>query len=160
MPRLKRAIASGLASIVPRWASASTAPDEIKALVNSCLHRGTLLRISGGCVNQFRCPFRSFALPEARVGVWAEFVFINFDADAEPLETNRENLAEHFADCRLEGRWRAAHAAKIIPCNWSWPWRHSAGPVMVEPRILRSWAMLATIMLDMRCGLVPAMSAA
>ena len=118
-------------------------PDDIKAFVNSCLHRGTLLRTSGGCVKQFRCPFHSFtwgldgrfigmpgawdfptidrsnfALPEARVGVWAGFVFINFDPQAEPLEAYLENLPEHFADFRLEDRWKAAHVAKIMPCNW------------------------------------------
>ena len=37
-----------------------TAPDEIKAYINSCLHRGTLLRTEGGCVKQFRCPFHGF----------------------------------------------------------------------------------------------------
>ncbi len=120
-----------------------TATGDIKALVNSCLHRGTLLRDRGGCVKQFRCPFHSFtwaldgsfigmpsawdfptidraefSLPEARVGIWAGFVFINFDADAEPLETYLENLPEHFADFRLEDRYKAAHVAKIMPCNW------------------------------------------
>jgi phenylpropionate dioxygenase-like ring-hydroxylating dioxygenase large terminal subunit len=120
-----------------------TGSGEIKALVNSCLHRGTMLRTEGGCVNQFKCPFHgftwgldghfvgmpsawdfptidraNFALPEARVGVWAGFVFVNFDADAEPLETYLENLPEHFADFRLEDRYKAAHVAKIMPCNW------------------------------------------
>lgn len=120
-----------------------TGPDEIRAYVNSCLHRGTLLRTEGGCVKQFRCPFhgwtwaldgrlkiipgqwdfdhvdkRTLSLPEARVGLWGGFVFINFDLDCEPLETYLEILPEHFAAFNLEDRYLAAHVAKIMPCNW------------------------------------------
>ena len=98
-----------------------TAPDEIRAYVNSCLHRGTLLRTEGGCVNQLRCPFHGWTwkldgslsiipgqwdfphvdkdkmrLPEAKVGIWGGFVFVNFDPDCEPLENYLENLPEHF----------------------------------------------------------------
>jgi phenylpropionate dioxygenase-like ring-hydroxylating dioxygenase large terminal subunit len=118
-------------------------PDEIRAYVNSCLHRGTQLRTEGGCVKQFRCPFHgftwnldgkltdipgawdfpqidraAFGLPEAKVGVWGGFVFVNFDPDCEPLESYLEILPEHFAAFRLEDRYKAAHVAKIMPCNW------------------------------------------
>ena len=120
-----------------------TAPDEIRAYVNSCLHRGTLLRKEGGTVAKFRCPFHGFTwdldgklvsipaewdfghvdkakmcLPEARVGTWGGFVFVNFDPDCEPLETYLENLPEHFAGFGLEDRYLAAHVAKVMPCNW------------------------------------------
>ncbi|MBC7520295.1 MAG: aromatic ring-hydroxylating dioxygenase subunit alpha [Sandarakinorhabdus sp.] len=116
---------------------------EIRAYVNSCLHRGTMLRTEAGCAKAFRCPFHGFtwnldgkltvipgqwdfphidkakmSLPEARVGVWGGFVFINFDMDAEPLETWLENLPEHFAGFNLEDRYVAAHVGKIMPCNW------------------------------------------
>ena len=72
-----------------------TGPDEVRAYVNSCLHRGTRLRDKGGCVKTLRCPFHGFTwslagklttipgawdfehidrdnfdLPEARVGIW------------------------------------------------------------------------------------------
>jgi phenylpropionate dioxygenase-like ring-hydroxylating dioxygenase large terminal subunit len=118
-------------------------PDEIRAYVNSCLHRGTMLRTEAGCVKQFRCPFHGFTwnldgkltvipgqwdfphvdkakmdLPEARVGVWGGFVFINFDPNAEPLDSYLENLPEHFAAFNLEDRYVAAHVGKIMPCNW------------------------------------------
>lgn len=120
-----------------------TAPDEIRAYVNSCLHRGTLLRKEAGCVKQFRCPFHGWtwdlqgkltkipqdwdfphvdpgkmALPEARVGTWGGYVFVNFDSDCTPLETYLENLPEHFKAFDLENRYKAAHVAKIMPCNW------------------------------------------
>jgi len=118
-------------------------PDEIRAYVNSCLHRGTLLRTEGGSVKQFRCPFHGWTwnlagqltdvpgawdfprldkdracLPQARVGVWGGFVFINMDPACEPLETYLEILPAHFEAFRLEDRYKAAHVAKIMPCNW------------------------------------------
>lgn len=120
-----------------------TGPDTIRAYHNSCLHRGTMLRTEAGCVKQFRCPFHGFTwnldgkltvipgqwdfphvdksrmnLPEAQVGLWGGFVFINMDSDAEPLESYLENLPEHFAAFDLEDRYVAAHVAKIMPCNW------------------------------------------
>lgn len=60
----------------------------------------------------------NFALQQAIIWVWAGFMFINFDADGEPLEDRVENLPEHFADFRLENRWKAAHVAKIMRSNW------------------------------------------
>ena len=120
-----------------------TGADEIRAYVNACLHRGTMLRTQAGCVNKFRCPFHGFTwslqgklvevpsqwdfdhivledfdLPQAKVGTWGGFVFVNFDADCEPLESYLELLPEHFRAFRLEDRWKAAHVAKIMPCNW------------------------------------------
>ena len=120
-----------------------TAENEIRAYINSCLHRGTMLRTEAGCVNQLRCPFHGWtwkldgslsiipgqwdfphvdkdamALPEAKVGVWGGFVFVNFDPECEPLESYLENLPEHFEAFNLEDRYVAAHVAKIMPCNW------------------------------------------
>ncbi len=120
-----------------------TGPEEIRAFVNSCLHRGTLLRTEGGCVSQFRCPFHGFtwslegklirlpaawdfphietdkfSLPQAKVGLWGGFIFVNFDPDCEALESYLEILPEHFRGFRLEDRYKAAHVAKVLPCNW------------------------------------------
>ena len=120
-----------------------TGPNDIRAYVNSCLHRGTQLRTESGNAKQFRCPFHGFTwgldgtlrvvpsawdfptldrhkfcLPEAKVGLWAGFVFVNFDHDCEPLESYLEILPEHFAGFGLENRWKAAHVSKIMPCNW------------------------------------------
>jgi len=120
-----------------------TGPDEVRAYINSCLHRGTMLRTEGGCVNQLRCPFHGWTwdlqgqlkiipgqwdfphvdkaamnLPEAKVGTWGGFVFVNFDAECEPLDSYLENLPEHFAAFNLEDKYVAAHVAKVMPCNW------------------------------------------
>jgi phenylpropionate dioxygenase-like ring-hydroxylating dioxygenase large terminal subunit len=122
---------------------ARTGTGEIKAFFNSCLHRGTLLRTEGGCVKRLRCPFHGWtwmldgtlshipqqwdlphvdptkmSLIEAKAGVWGGFVFINMDPNCEPLESYLENLPEHFATFNLEDRYKAAHVAKVMPCNW------------------------------------------
>ena len=59
-----------------------------------------------------------FRLPEAKVGTWAGFVFINMALDCEPLEDYLGVLPEHFAQWDFHKRRKAAHVAKVIPCNW------------------------------------------
>lgn len=120
-----------------------TSATEIRAYVNSCLHRGTQLRCEDGNVKHFKCPVHGFTwgldgtlagipsawdfphvdrtkfcLPEAKVGTWGGFVFINFDAACEPLSSYLEILPEHFKVFGLENRYKAVHGAKIMPCNW------------------------------------------
>lgn len=117
--------------------------DDIRAYVNSCLHRGTQLRHEGGSAQRFRCPFHGFTwnldgelieipnqwdfphvdsdewcLPEAEVGQWGGFVFVNLDPQCEPLESYLEVLPAEFEAFPLENRWTAVHVAKIMPCNW------------------------------------------
>ena len=121
-----------------------TAPDEVRAFHNSCLHRGTQLRTRPGNVTKgFRCPYHGiswnldgtlreipcgwdfphvdeaeFCLPEAQVGTWGGFVFVNVDLEAPPLEAYLEDLPWHFADWPLEHRFLRAHIVRTMPCNW------------------------------------------
>lgn len=120
-----------------------SAPDEIKGFINSCLHRGRMLRDGDGCVNEFRCPFHGFTweldgsfrgmpcqwdfrhlkdrdmrLPEVRVGTWGGFVFINFDENAQPLEEYLDVLPEHFARFPLHDYYKGAHVQRVVQCNW------------------------------------------
>ena len=122
---------------------ARTSDTEVKAYINSCLHRGTMLRTEAGNAKQIRCPFHGwtwtldgrlsvvpgqwdfphldkgkFCLPEVQVAQWGGFVFINMDPDAEPFDRYLENLSEHFAGFALENRYKAAHVGKVMPCNW------------------------------------------
>ncbi len=121
------------------------APDEVKAYVNSCLHRGTQLRPSDstGSVQHFRCPFHGwtwnldgslkeipcrwdfpkvtdeeFRLPEVKIAKWGGFYFINMDENAMPLEEWIGPLAEHFANWPLDNRYVRLHIQKILPANW------------------------------------------
>jgi phenylpropionate dioxygenase-like ring-hydroxylating dioxygenase large terminal subunit len=119
------------------------APGEIRAFHNACLHRGRLLRECDGRVDELRCPFHgwtwgldgalkrvpsrwdfphverdAYRLPEAKVGTWGGFVFVNMDPRAEPLERFLGELPRHFEPWPLEQRAKEAHVAKVLPCNW------------------------------------------
>ena len=119
--------------------------DGIKAYVNACLHRGRALKDYDGRCSEFRCSFHGFtwrldgslrtlpapaefpqveadrsawSLPEAKVGCWGGFVFINPDPEAEPLEDFLGGLPAHFAGWDFEHRYLEAHVAKKLRCNW------------------------------------------
>ncbi len=116
---------------------------EIKAFMNVCPHRGRLLKESSGRSTEIRCAFHGFAwelngdlkqvpcqwdfprlvegewsLPEVKVGFWGGFVFINMDPECEPLESFLGDLPAHFARWPLEDRYKEAHVAKVLNCNW------------------------------------------
>ncbi len=120
-----------------------SAPNEIKAFFNTCLHRGRQLKDFNGRCSEIRCPFHGFAwqldgrladvparwdfdhvhddefcLPEAKVATWAGFVFINPDPNAAPFEDHLGELPEHFKRWDLENRYIQGHVAKIIDANW------------------------------------------
>ena len=120
-----------------------TEPDIVRAFHNSCLHRGTQLRTSSGRIDRFRCPYHGFTwnldgtlreipsawdfphvepgelcLPEARVGTWGGFVFVNPDPEAAPLDEYLGVLPDHFADWPLAERHLRSHVVRVMPCNW------------------------------------------
>ncbi len=117
--------------------------NRIRGFINSCLHRGRLLRTEPGCANELRCPFhgatwdlqgnfqgipcqwdfqhlegRDMSLPEVRVGTWGGFVFINFDQDAPSLEEYMGVLPKHFERFSLEDSYKAVHVQRVVQCNW------------------------------------------
>jgi nitrite reductase/ring-hydroxylating ferredoxin subunit len=117
---------------------------EFKAYYNACLHRGRMLRDNRGkWARELRCPFHGwswkldgslkeipcqwdfptvkpaeFCLPEARVGRWGGFVFINPDENARPLKEQLGDLDAHFPVLPYAERVKVAHVAKILRCNW------------------------------------------
>ena len=117
----------------------------IKAYYNACMHRGTQLRRPGTCgsARELKCPFHgwtwsldgqlidvpdrwdfphvsdeSHRLAEMPVDVFAGFVWVNFDPDAEPLSTYLGVLPAHFAEFGIEDRYIETHIRKRLPCNW------------------------------------------
>jgi phenylpropionate dioxygenase-like ring-hydroxylating dioxygenase large terminal subunit len=120
-----------------------TAPDEIRAYYNACLHRGNALCLDAGNVREFRCPFHGFTwslqgqlqripsqwdfqhiaaeefcLPQAQVGEWGGFVFINMDPDCESLVDYLEILPAHLDGFRFDKRYIDLHVSMVVPCNW------------------------------------------
>jgi nitrite reductase/ring-hydroxylating ferredoxin subunit len=118
-------------------------PSEIKAYYNVCLHRGRLLKEQPGRARELRCPFHGIAweldgrlkhvpckwdfprivpeewsLPEVKSDTWGGFVFINMDDGAQPLAEHLGVLPEHFERWPLENRYKQAHVAKVMDCNW------------------------------------------
>lgn len=116
---------------------------KVRAMGNSCLHRGLALRPAGGNVKKLYCPFHGFTwdlqgtiksvpcswdfkhlteerlhLPEVRVESWAGFVFINFDRDAPALKDFLGVVPEHFARYNMDRSCTLIHVQKRIPCNW------------------------------------------
>jgi phenylpropionate dioxygenase-like ring-hydroxylating dioxygenase large terminal subunit len=117
----------------------------VKAFYNACMHRGTQLRTPGTCgyATQLRCPFHgwtwsldgdlveipdrwdfphvgddSHRLPRLPVEVFAGFVWVNFDPQAESLSSYLGVLPAHFAEFGLEERYIETHVRKRLPCNW------------------------------------------
>jgi phenylpropionate dioxygenase-like ring-hydroxylating dioxygenase large terminal subunit len=125
------------------WIVMRTVDGSIKAYANACLHRGRRLKDYDGQCSEIRCSFHAFAwtldgalkdvparwdfphindeefsLPEAKVGTWAGFVFINPDPNCEPLEDFIGEMADQFEVWDLADRYVEAHVAKVIPANW------------------------------------------
>jgi nitrite reductase/ring-hydroxylating ferredoxin subunit len=115
----------------------------IRAFFNSCLHRARKLATVPSCRKELRCPYHGIAwnidgsfkdnpigwdfpqwqgedvsLPEALVGTWAGFVFVNFDRNARPLEEALGPIIEHFAPYKLENTYISMHVRKLVRCNW------------------------------------------
>jgi nitrite reductase/ring-hydroxylating ferredoxin subunit len=115
----------------------------IKAYPNACLHRGRRLKDNGGHCSEIRCPFHGFAwrldgslqdipaswdfshvepdelqLPEAKVGTWGGFVFLNPDPGAAPLDRHLGEIVDHFAIWPLRNAYTEAHVARVLPANW------------------------------------------
>jgi phenylpropionate dioxygenase-like ring-hydroxylating dioxygenase large terminal subunit len=138
-----------------------TAPGEIKAHVNACLHRGRQLRdCSGKKATEFRCPYHGWQwnldgslrvitaewdfpgvraevcqLPGAQVAVWGGFVFINPDPHAESFEDYAgPQMLAHYAKIKLHTRYKQADVTKVIRANWK----------VVQEAFLEGYHSLAT----------------
>lgn len=145
------------------------AENDYKAYYNACLHRGRKLReVRAKGLDELRCPFHGWtwnldgslkqipcaydfsgldrdkeALPEAKVGRWGRFVFINPDPDCTPLEDHLGDLATQFELLPYERRYKKAHVAKVIRANWKVvqeAFMESYHVLMTHPQILTGGA--------------------
>jgi phenylpropionate dioxygenase-like ring-hydroxylating dioxygenase large terminal subunit len=143
-----------------------SAPDEVRAFPNACLHRGTQLVSHNGNLSCLRCPFHgftweldgsfdampcewdfshvdreNFCLPSLRASTWGGFVFVNLDQGAGELTDYLEILPEHFSLWPLEERYTAAHVVRELPCNWKVALEafiESYHTVAVHPQLLKT----------------------
>lgn len=117
--------------------------DTVRALYNSCMHRATKLACGVGNATRFRCPFHGWVhglngrvtatpcqwdfahmgeaerkMPEARVAIWQNLIFINMDPDAPELADYIGGLDDAFERYPLATKYKSAHVEKIIPSNW------------------------------------------
>jgi phenylpropionate dioxygenase-like ring-hydroxylating dioxygenase large terminal subunit len=120
-----------------------TESGDIRAYYNSCLHRGMKLCKKDTSVTRLACPFHNFAwsldgelthvparwdfpnlneaqmrLPEALVGRWGGFVFINRDLNAAPLQDYLGHVAKHFPERVFGGRQLTSIIRKTMRGNW------------------------------------------
>lgn len=122
-----------------------TGENEFKAFWNACLHRGRQLKETHGkLARAFRCPFhgwawnldgsimqipckwdfpsideKDYALPEVQLDRWGGFIFINpNDDNKQSLADYLGNLSDQFTLLPYEKRYKSAHVAKVLRCNW------------------------------------------
>lgn len=116
---------------------------EFRALQNACLHRGTRLCNGNSGGKSIKCPFHAwewnvdgslknipsrwdfpsvtdavYHLPEAKIGRWGGFLFINPDPGAGPLEDALGILPRHFTAREAENRYTAVGIRKKMRANW------------------------------------------
>jgi anthranilate 1,2-dioxygenase large subunit len=123
------------------------ADDQIRAFVNSCAHRGTMLEQRPvGCAVEFECPYhrwlfnnqgafcgapgqrefradfdqKNYGLPELRVEEFAGLVFVTRDQETPGLESWLGECGEHLRDCMIDdGRLTLLGYQKAIyRTNW------------------------------------------
>ncbi len=116
---------------------------KIRAFPNTCLHRGRALKERTGRSESLRCPFHGWTwnldgslkevpcrwdfphverddyhLPEFRTAPWGGFVFISMAPAGESFESYIGGLPDHFERWPLEMRYKEAHVAHLMRCNW------------------------------------------
>ncbi len=123
---------------------ARSAPDEISAYYNVCLHRGRRLTKGCGHTVRFHCKYHGWQwtldgdlanilqredwgdglkdenlrMGKVNVGRWAGFVFVNLDPDCESLEAYLETVPhwlDPFQVGKMRYKWRKFSR---LPCNW------------------------------------------
>ena len=123
---------------------------EFKAHVNSCRHRGATVAQGHGNLRMFRCPYHSwmytldgkltstpgrdkpmtdvehfckddYGLISVRVDSWGGFLFVNFDAGAQPLSTWLGDLPEFLNNYKLDEMICTRSITMEVKANWKLP---------------------------------------
>jgi choline monooxygenase len=115
----------------------------LRAFSNVCRHRAGPIASGSGCKNVLRCGYHgwtytldgrligtpdvegveffdrsSMGMLPLRLETWEQFIFVNFDRDAEPLATYLGAIAEQARGFQFEGLQFAERRDYVIDCNW------------------------------------------
>jgi len=115
----------------------------LRAFSNVCRHRAGPIALGSGCKNVLRCQYhgwtytldgRLIGTPDVegveffdrstmgmvplRLEVWGQFIFVNFDFQAEPLSSYLGKIPEQFHGFQFEGLQFAERRDYLINCNW------------------------------------------
>jgi choline monooxygenase len=115
----------------------------LRAFSNVCRHRAGPIALGAGCKNVLRCQYhgwtytldgRLIGTPDVegveffdrstmgmvpiRVETWEQFIFVNFDAHAEPLSAYLGKIPEQARGFQFDGLQFAERRDYTIDCNW------------------------------------------
>jgi phenylpropionate dioxygenase-like ring-hydroxylating dioxygenase large terminal subunit len=115
----------------------------LRAFSNVCRHRAGPIAQGSGCKNVLRCGYhgwtytldgRLIGTPDIdgveffdrstmgmvplRLETWEQFIFVNFDANAEPLSAFLGDIPRQARGFRFDGLQFAERRDYVIDCNW------------------------------------------
>jgi len=115
----------------------------LRAFSNVCRHRAGPIALGSGCKNVLRCGYhgwtytldgRLIGTPDVegveffdrstlgmvpvRLETWEQFIFVNFDREAESLATYLGDIPEQVRGFQFEGLQFAERRDYVIDCNW------------------------------------------
>ena len=115
----------------------------VRAFANTCRHRGTLLLDGIGNCRAIKCPYHGwvygldgsltgapdmehtpgfrksdYGLVPIRLETWGGFMFINFDAEAAPLDDFLGTVPAMLASHDLENMLTTRRKEFLLDCNW------------------------------------------
>src|SRR5260221_10282490 len=115
----------------------------LRAFSNVCRHRAGPIALGSGCKNVLRCAYhgwtytldgRLIGTPDVegveffdrstmgmvplRLEAWEQFLFVNFDAQAEPLEAVLGEIPRQTRGFQFNGLQSVERRNYVINCNW------------------------------------------
>jgi choline monooxygenase len=115
----------------------------LRAFSNVCRHRAGPIAAGSGCKNVLRCGYHGWTytldgkligtpdvegveffdrslmgMVPLRVETWENFIFVNFDANAEPLSAFLGKIPEQARGFRFDGLQLVERRDYVIQCNW------------------------------------------
>src|SRR3984893_9618939 len=116
---------------------------DLRAFSNVCRHRAGPIALGSGCDNVLRCQYHGWTytldgrlsctpdvegveffdrstmgMVPLRVEVWEQFIFVNFDAQAEPLAVFLGEIPRQARGFHFEGLKSVELRDYVIECNW------------------------------------------